>query len=174
MNFIRENIGMNALREENPIHAPYVIISKILSAYTPPSADNFIVIDEAISAVISGTLSDTMRDRSCLTYVGNLNFPCSGGTLVFEVYEGAGGHVDGETIFVERSHRIAFTGDIFVNVRGFIPAQAEFNRLAPYLMTSVDTNPTLAKAERDEVKKILGKGKWTIFGGHGAAAEIEI
>ncbi|MBR3999033.1 MAG: Zn-dependent hydrolase, partial [Clostridia bacterium] len=36
VNFIRENSGMTAIREDNPIHAPYVAISKILSDYTPP------------------------------------------------------------------------------------------------------------------------------------------
>ena len=77
-------------------------------------------------------------------------------------------------IWVERRERIAFTGDIFVNIKGFTPEQAEFNRLAPYLMTSVDTDPALAKAERDALRTVLGEGHWQIFGGHGAMAELNL
>lgn len=171
VNFMRENSGMTALREENPIHAPYIIISKILTGYTPPSTDNFAVIDDVTDKSMDG---DAPEESEHLSYSGKLKFPCSIGDLEFEIYEGAGGHVGGETIFVERRHRIVFTGDIFVNIKGFIPQQAEFNRLAPYLMTSVDTDPVLAKAERNEIWKILGSGKWTIFSGHGAAVEMEI
>ena len=39
--------------------------------------------------------------------------------LSFEMWEGFGGHVAGETIWVERRERIALTGDVFVNLKGF-------------------------------------------------------
>jgi len=164
-NFMHENSGMSAIREKNPIHAPYVIISKILSDYTPPSWEHF--------TVIGSDVRENSAD-SLLKFIGNMTFPCSHGDLVFEIYEGAGGHVAGECVYIERRHSIAFTGDIFVNVKGFLPEQSEFNRLAPYLMTSVDTDPVLAKAERDKLRDILGTGKWTVFGGHGAPAELII
>ena len=35
-------------------------------------------------------------------------------------------------------YKIAFTGDIFINMKDMIPKQAEYNRYAPILMTSVD------------------------------------
>ena len=50
--------------------------------------------------------------------------------------------------------------------------QAAFNRLAPYLMTSVDSDPALAARERDAVFALLGPGEWTLFGGHGAAMRV--
>ena len=152
-NFISEREGSPALRETNPIHAPYVRISKILSDYHPPKGDNFDVFGD--SSEVNGLFKE----------VGTLQID----KLTFEIYEGAGGHVAGETVFVERSEGIAFTGDIFVNIKGFTKEQHSFNRLAPFLMTSVDTDPDLAKAERAKLPNILGDGKWTIIGGHGGA-----
>lgn len=35
-NFRREHLGKDNFREENPIHRPYVRISKILTGYEPP------------------------------------------------------------------------------------------------------------------------------------------
>lgn len=152
-NFAAERAGAAAIREENPTHAPYVRISKILSDYRPPSGDNFEVFGkaEAVEGLFesAGTLE-----------LGGLNF---------EVYEGAGGHVAGETVFIERHEGIAFTGDILVNVKDFTAEQKSFNRLAPFLMTSVDTAPDLAKAERAALPDLLGEGEWTVFGGHGGA-----
>ena len=156
-NFLSERSGDNAIREVNPVHAPYVRISKILSDYTP--------VDAAFE-VFGGdpTPGET------LSFIGNVDWE----DLHFEVYEGAGGHVRGEMIWVERREKIAFTGDIFVNIKGFTPEQAEFNRLAPYLMTSVDTDPSLAKRERDAMRAILGEGCWQIYSGHGAMAELNL
>lgn len=94
--------------------------------------------------------------------------------LCFEVYEGHGGHVRGETIYIERSHRIAFTGDIFVNIKSFLPAQARFNRLAPFLMTSVDVQPALARQEREAFFRLLDPGHWQVFGAHGSVYETDI
>ena len=86
------------------------------------------------------------------------------------MWEGFGGHVAGETIWVERRERIALTGDVFVNLKGFTPEQAAFNRLAPYLMTSVDTDPRKAAAERQALKSVLGEGEWIVAGAHGMPA----
>jgi len=156
-NFTAESEGKDAIREENTVHAPYVQISKILSDYQPLNA----VFE------VFGTAPDTEK---ALSFIGCVDWE----DLHFEVYEGAGGHVRGEMIWVERREKIAFTGDIFVNIKGFTPEQAEFNRFAPYLMTSVDTDPALAKKERDAMREILGEGKWQIYGGHGAMAEMTV
>ena len=43
-NFRREHLGKDNFREENPIHRPYVRISKILTGYEPPSLSNLRVI----------------------------------------------------------------------------------------------------------------------------------
>ena len=44
------------------------------------------------------------------------------------------------------------------SLKGFTAEQAAFNRLAPYLMTSVDTDPRKAAAERQALKSVLGEG----------------
>ena len=159
-NFRSEREGRAALREENTLHAPYVRISKILSGYRAPQNDRF--------NLIGGTAEG---NADTLVKIGE--FSC--GVLKFDVYEGAGGHVRGENILIERTEKLAFTGDIFVNIKGFTQEQAQFNQLAPYLMTSVDTDPALAKQERDRFRReLLGAGIWRIFGGHGAMLETEI
>lgn len=156
-NFIAERMGHSAIREENPVHAPYVRISKILSDYHPPMKDNFEII---------GGSEDKLSDL--FEYIGTIY----AGELELEIYEGAGGHVAGEMIIVERNEGIAFTGDIFLNIRGFSAEQKSFNKLAPFLMTSVDTDPELARAERAALPEILGISGWTVIGGHGGAMTI--
>ena len=80
-----------------------------------------------------------------LEYIGQVVF----GPLRFEAYEAMGGHVQGETVFVERGKHWVFPGDILVNLKGFTREQAAFNRLAPYLMTSVNVDSAAAGVERD-------------------------
>lgn len=154
-NFEWERAGEPNLRERNPVHAPYVRISKLLSGYRPPMA--------ARLHVAGGSLESC---HSPLERIGTFDFH----SLSFEMWEGFGGHVAGETIWVERKERIALTGDVFVNLKGFTAAQAAFNRLAPYLMTSVDTDPRKAAAERQALKSVLGEGEWIVAGAHGAPA----
>jgi len=141
-------------REHNPLHAPYVRISKLLSGYDAPEANKIEIIGQAPEENIGGNM----------VRIGNFAY----GDADFEIYEGNGGHVKGECVFIERKHRIVFTGDIFVNIAGFTPEQKEFNRLAPYLMTSVDTDPKAAASERAEIFDLLDKGEWMLFCGHGA------
>ncbi len=152
-NFLDEHSGRNNLREQNPVHAPYIRISKILSGYRDIPTQNMHVI---------GGSSDPIH--GLMELIGSVNI----GELSFQVYEAAGGHVKGEVIFVEERLRIAFTGDILLNLKGFTPQQTAFNRLAPYLMTSVDTDPKLALREREYIPHLLSSGSWLIFGGHGA------
>ena len=66
-----------------------------------------------------------------------------------------------------------FTGDIFVNIKGFTKVQAAFNRLAPFLMSSVDTHPKMAAQERQALFALLRQrgGRWTVCGGHGAITD---
>lgn len=158
-NFVREAAGRRNLREENPLHAPYIRISKILSRYTPPSLDSMRPID-----------GPHIPATEHLDAIGAFSFA----GMHFDVYEGRGGHCLGETVLVEKQLRLVFTGDIYVNIKGFSPEQLDFNRLAPYLMTSVDTDPAMAKAEREEIFSLLSPGSWLLIGGHGAAKPLEI
>lgn len=157
--FMHEAKQEPAFREENQLHAPYVKISKLLSGYRPPCVDTL--------SVIGGVLPGK---TVLLERVGTLERQ----PFCFEVYEGQGGHLPGETVYVDRKQRVVFSGDIFVNLKGYTREQADFNRLAPYLMTSVDTDPILAKQERQALFELLGSGEWQIYGGHGAVAHTTL
>ena len=71
-------------------------------------------------------------------------------------------------------NHIAFTGDLYVNLRGLTPEQAEYNQYAPILMTSVDTDPALCTEERNAVLQRLGVGQWQIFGSHGFKKDYSV
>ena len=157
-NFTLEAEGRPNLREKNPAHAPYVRISKLLAHYRRVSLENLRVIGGRCSG------SDVL-----LEYIGKVTF----GPLRFEAYEAMGGHVQGETVFVEREKHWVFPGDILVNLKGFTREQAAFNRLAPYLMTSVDTDAKLASAEREAIGQLLTPGEWTVFGAHGQPVKLK-
>lgn len=144
--------GKDGFREKNKLHKPYINICKILTDYTPPSPDRIIVLHKGRSE------SDIP-----LVQTGFFSF----GDLEFEVYEGKGGHLLGEIVLIDYKNHIAFTGDIFINLRGFTPEQAKYNQYAPILMTSVDSDPKLCAVERQAIMQRLGTGSWQIFGAHG-------
>ena len=123
-----------------------------MTSYAPPDPETLLVI-----AGSSKPLGSLMERTGDFTF----------GSLTFEIYEGAGGHLPGEIVLVERHHHLAFTGDIYVNIKEFTREQSVYNRYAPYLMTSVDTDPALAARERQTLWDVLGPGDWNIFGGHG-------
>ena len=158
LDFANERVFQNAYREENPLHQPYAYISKILTKYRPPKADNL------------HPLKGQCREGELLHGLGTVE----AAGFTFQVYSGAGGHVKGEAVFVEEDERLVFTGDIFVNIKDFTKEQKSFTKLAPYLLTSVDTDPTLAKKEREAVFEILGEGTWKVIGGHGGIFTTDI
>ena len=155
-----EYAGGNGYREENPLHAPYIRICKLLSAYAPPSPE--------ILQVIPGTTE--LPPKAPLERCGTFSFA----GLSFAVYEGAGGHLPGEIVLVEPNLHLVFTGDILINPKESTREQAAYNRYAPYLMTSVDTDPALAASERTALREILSPGTWTVFGGHGMSRTLTI
>ena len=147
-----EYMGENGFRERNPLHRPYVNICKILTSYAEVEPEK-----------LRTPWPDIPNLREPLTELGFFDF----GDLHFEVYEGKGGHLPGEIVLIDYEHNIAFTGDIYINVHGLTPQQAEYNQYAPILMTSVDTDPKLCSEERTAILRRLGVGHWKIFGAHG-------
>ena len=143
----------DGLREQNPLHRPYVNICKILTNYAEVNPDN-----------LTTPWQDIPNLREPLTQIGFFDF----GDLHFEVYEGKGGHLPGEVVLIDYQHNIAFTGDVYINMHGMTAHQAEYNQYAPILMTSVDTDPKLCGEERTAIIRRLGVGNWKIFGAHGA------
>ncbi len=151
--------GENGYREQNALHKPYINICKILTSYVPPSPNKVTVPWE-----YKENLS------SPLTQIGFFDF----GELHFEVYEGLGGHLPGEIVLIDYSHHIAFTGDVYINVRGLTAEQTAYNQYAPILMTSVDTDPKLCSLEREAIMQRLGVGEWKIFGAHGFKKDYSV
>ena len=138
-------------RERNYLHLPYVNICKILTEYEPIQKDK---------------LYPTWNKSSLTAPIEQIGF-YSVGELNFEVYEGKGGHLPGEILLIDYEHKLAFTGDVFINLKDLTKKQAEYNQYAPILMTSVDTDAELCSKERSAFLQRLGAGTWSIFGGHG-------
>ncbi|MBO5377279.1 MAG: MBL fold metallo-hydrolase [Ruminiclostridium sp.] len=156
---ISEYNGEDGYREQNPLHKPYINICKIVTGYFPPSP-------EKITVMHKGRSDSNMP----LVQTGFFNF----GDLHFEVYEGNGGHLPGEIVLIDYANHIAFTGDIYINMKGMTPEQANYNRYAPILMTSVDTDPELCAVERQMIMQRLGTGNWQIFGAHGYKKDYNV
>ena len=154
-----EHAGENGFREQNALHKPYISICKILTAYQLADPQR-----------VQGLWAAREELREPLTQTGFFDF----GEMHFEVYEGRGGHLRGETVLIDYAHHVAFTGDIFINLHGLTREQAEYNQYAPVLMTSVDTDPALCALERKAVIQRLGAGNWQIFGAHGMKKDYSV
>lgn len=157
--FKAESRGEDGFRERNRLHKPYINICKILTGYAPPSPEKLKIIHKGREV-----------SNVPLVQTGFFDF----GDLHFEVYEGRGGHLAGELVLIDYEHKIAFTGDIYVNVHGYTPQQASYNKYAPILMTSVDTDKALCAEERLAILQRLGAGTWQIFGAHGYKKDYNV
>lgn len=151
--------GEDGFREQNPLHRPYIRICKLLTG--------LVCMDPARIKVICGTGEPLSAP---IEPVGRYSF----GDLSFEIYEGQGGHLPGEIILIDYEHHLAFTGDVYVNLKGMTAEQAAYNQYAPILMTSVDTDPDLCRRERNAVMQRLGAGDWQIFGAHGMKKDYRL
>ena len=155
----REYRGLDGYREENPLHKPYINICKIITEYKPVDPQKVVKLWKGAD-----------RYDSPLTQIGFYSF----GELNFEVYEGKGGHLPGEIVLIDYANHIAITGDIYINMHGLTSEQEKYNRYAPILMTSVDTDPKLCLEERNAILQRLGVGKWQIFGAHGFKKDYSV
>lgn len=163
-NFCLEQKGEKNFREQNPLHEPYCILSKVISNYQSPNLEKcFSVTPHTKNSEFSENIPDL--DKKYFSYEGSVFIK----NYEFLFFEGKGGHVQGETIILCPKLKLLFTGDIFVNIKGFSAEQKEFNTLAPFLMTGVDQNSQLAKEERDYLKTFFTE--YTICPGHGAIVQ---
>ena len=151
--FLSELSGGPHLRERNRKTLPYSRLSRIITQYQPPRAAQLHVLD-----------TQPCNDALPLSLIGRFHFA----DMDFDVYQGNGGHLPGETVLLDEEHRIAITGDDYVNVRGYTPEQQAFNRLAPYLMTSVNEDSPKAKAILTELRRRISGQNWLVLPGHGA------
>ena len=150
--FAGEHMGLPAPREENPNMLPYYRLSTLITKYVPPTLSHLRMLD-----------TEPCDDAQPLSRVGEFRF----GDLRFDVYQGNGGHVPGETVLVDERHRIAVTGDDYINATDMLPAQKEFNRLAPYLARSVNQDSAKYRAILTTLRHMLDGG-WLLLPGHGA------
>ena len=155
----KENAGQDGYREQNPLHRPYIRICKLLTGYRPMPPERIRVM-----------CGDTAPQSEPLSCVGNYTF----GDLQFEVYEGQGGHLPGELVLIDYTHKLAFTGDVYVNLKEMTAEQTAYNQYAPILMTSVDSDAELAAQERKAVFQRLGVGEWRVFGAHGMKKDYRV
>jgi len=146
-------------REQNPLYAPFIRICKTLTGHKIPPAEIIQVIGEDVPIL-----------QSLYTHIGTWQF----GALHFDLYEGQGGHLPGELVLVERSRKLVFPGDIYINIKEMLPQQTAHNRYGACLMTSVDTAPGLSVAERKALPDLLGSGRWSLFSGHGPRMELNV
>ncbi len=151
--FAGEHIGLPCPREENPNMEPYYHLSKLITDYVPPALSRLCMLDTEVA-----------DDRSPLSKVGEFRF----GDLNFDVYQGNGGHVPGETVLLDEKHRIGITGDDYINTKDMTPAQKEFNRLAPYLARSVNQDSVKYRAILTTLRHMLDGDGWLLLPGHGA------
>lgn len=150
--------GKDDFREQNPLHKPYVRMCKTLTGYKAPDPKT---INPMFAS--KGSASTVLKQVGCLDF----------GDLSFEVYEGGGGHLSGELILIDYDHRIVFSGDVYINIKGMTSEQKQYNMYAPLLMNSVDTDKALCAKERKAIFDRLGAGKWRIFGAHGAVKDYD-
>ena len=150
--FTGEHMGLPSPREENPNMLPYYRLSTLITDYVPPVLSRLCLLD-----------SQPCDDSLPLSKVGEFRF----GDLRFDVFQGNGGHVPGETVLVDDRHRIAITGDDYINTADLTPAQKEFNRLAPYLARSVNQDSAKYRAILTTLRHML-EGGWLLLPGHGA------
>lgn len=125
---VLDNFGMEAAgepnwRARNPLHRAYEEIAKVLTSYEPP------VVDYRFRCVGHRERFSEDPIARCYTPAGEeawLVVP----PFRFEVWQGAGGHVRGETILVDREQRVCVSGDVFVNVHNETKQQRRFDSLA--------------------------------------------
>ena len=156
-NFLAENSHEPNIRESKVEHLPYCKISKVMSGYKPPKMETLKIIGER-----------DHRTPDALEYLRDIQL--LGET--FEIYQGNGGHVAGEIVIKCERLKVIFTGDVMVNVKGFSKEQHEFNLIAPYLMTSVNTDSKKALQERKALSKIFDLSKYNVCCGHGSVINI--
>ena len=154
-------MGMEDNRETKLFCFGYSRLSRLISGYEPPLLQNAVIYGEGAP-----------REHEELLPIGEMSI----GDLTFEIYEGSGGHLAGEQIYVEPKGGVMFTGDNFLDFKGFSQELKDFNAIAPYLMRSVNVDSRKAALMRRAVgdmaahiAQALGRPV-LILGGHGSPA----
>ncbi len=151
--FVSEHLGQPCPREENPNMLPYYRLSNLIADYVPPQLRRLRHLDQ-----------QPANDALPLSVIGDFSF----GDMHFTVLQGNGGHVPGETVLMDEAHKIAITGDDYINVHDCTAPQKDFNRLAPYLARSVNQDSAKYRLILRALKEKMDGQGWLILPGHGA------
>ncbi len=155
----RQRMGILDYREMKEYGFGYSKLSRIISNYSPPSLDHAVIFDQ-----------NTPKEHEQLLKIGEFNLA----DMVFDIYEGSGGHLEGEMIYLARDGGLMLTGDILVNIDSFSDEMKYFNAIAPYLMRSVNVDSRKASQTRREILHLIRETEkktgrpCLIGGGHGA------
>lgn len=151
--FANEHMGLPSPREENQNMMPYYRLSTLITDYEPPQLSSLRILDQA-----------KPDDSEPLSVVGTFSFA----DMKFTVLTGNGGHVPGETVLMDELHKVAITGDDYINALNCTAPQKEFNQLAPYLARSVNQNSAKYRLILSALKDMMDDDGWLILPGHGA------
>lgn len=150
--FANEHLGLPSPRESSPTFLPYYRLNKLITEYAPPPLSRLRVLNTRPG-----------DNDQPLSVIGGFLF----GDMRLTVMQGNGGHVPGETVLLDETHKILFSGDDYINPHDMLPTQKEYNRLAPYLARSVNLDSTRYHAIlRTILNRFDGDG-WLVFPGHG-------
>ncbi len=158
-----QRLGIPDFRETSIFCLGYSRLSRLISGYQPPDPAGLFPLDRGTPAA-----HEDLLEVARITFCG----------LEFQVWEGSGGHMYGETIYFCPQEGLVFTGDNLVNISGFSAERAEFNALAPYLMGSVNIDSAKATRMRQQVTRLIAQadrvrtasgehGPCVVCGGHG-------
>ncbi len=144
----------------NPYSYSYGRIGSILTDYIDPSEESIHIFGEKRPEL-----------KKPLERIDTFRF----GDIEFEIYEGNGGHLKGETVLFSRNPKLLFTGDIYSNLNDLTSERADLENIAPYLMTNVDVDKKKLDEIREELGKLMdsvGRDDMIVCGGHGAIKKL--
>ena len=144
------------------------IYSKMIAAFSrfrQPEADLIRFISE-----------DEKGHRGIFPMMGIVDI----GDLRFEVLESLGGHQLGSIFLYNPERGYLFTADSLIYLKGLTPERTRYNKIADYLMTSVNVSSDTARNERNALLEIAADYRkqngspCIVFGGHGPfAVEVD-
>lgn len=156
------NRAWGSRNEDMVLEEIYTTMIALYSRWNPPAEGNIRLIN-----------TETDEKRSIFPIVCRLTI----GDLSFEVMETPGGHQVGELVLYCPEKGYLFTADSLMNFASLTEERRRYNSYADYLVTSVNVDSDLARAERralmglaQEFSEETGR-PCTIFGGHGAVSE---
>lgn len=146
--------------DKNAFCVGYNALSGIITDYVPPKIDRFTIIGKNVPAEHDDViLIDTVKFSD----------------IELEIYEGSGGHLNGEMIFLSRNPKMIFTGDVYLNTKNLTKQRAEFDAIAPYLLTDLNMNPEKEKKTLASVNTLMskiGKTDLLVCSGHGSVEKL--